>query len=227
MGNSIGKLLQEFDISLLSVSCNYSLQYLQHSLCAFSTWDTLSTGFVLSKVHEESCNFNHTCVAIHDNKTSRTYHSPDTFKVVEVERKVQMLFCKTSTAWSSNLYSLKLAVASHTSTDIEDNLSQCSTHWNFNKTSVCNISCEGKGLCSRAIGSSNRKVPVCSLSDYLGNSCKSLNVVKNSRRVKETMLSSARWLDAREASLTFDAGSKGGTFSAYKSSSSLCNMYSK
>ena len=166
-------------------------------------------------------------MAVHDDKSTGTYHSPDTFKVIEVERKVQMLFCKTSTTWSSDLYSLKLAVSSHSTTDIEDDLSQCSSHRDFNKTCVCNISSKGKSLCSRAIGSSNREVPVCSLSDYLGNSCKSLNVVKNSRRIKETMLSSARWLDAREASLSFDAGSKGGTFTAYKSTGTLCNMDSK
>ena len=50
----------EFDVLLIVDA--------EHLFCASAAGNTLAAGFILRKIHEESRDFNHTCVAVHDNK---------------------------------------------------------------------------------------------------------------------------------------------------------------
>src|SRR5574344_1000966 len=178
-------------------------------------------------MHEESCNLNHTSMAIHDHKASGAYHGADGLEIVEIKREIQMFFCKTCTARTSDLYSLEFTFPSHASANVEDDLSQGSSHRNFNQSCICNVSSKGEGLGSRAVGCSDGKIPICTLSNDLGYCGKGLYVIEDRRRIEEAMLSRAWRLYSREASLSFDAGCKCRAFSADEGACSLCNVDSK
>ena len=68
--NHFGKLFQLVKIRHLPIACYNLLQDLQHALGTLTAWNAFSTALPLGKAHEETGNFYHTGILIHDNKTA-------------------------------------------------------------------------------------------------------------------------------------------------------------
>ena len=66
-----------------SALCNICQKF-KHTLCALTARNAFAAAFVLSKLHKESGNLDHTVVVVHYNKSAGAYHCTYFFEAVKV-----------------------------------------------------------------------------------------------------------------------------------------------
>src|SRR5699024_2073701 len=168
---------QGIQILQLSFSVYDPLQDLQHTFGTFTAGNTFSAGLPLGKAHEETGNFYHTGIFIHNNQAAGAHDGIVFLHIVKIQPYIQMFFCKTSAGRTADLDSLKVAAPFDAAADIVDDLPECSTHGNLNKAGVFNSTCNRESLGSRAAFCSDGTEPVSSFYDNTGNICKSFHVI--------------------------------------------------
>ena len=69
----VRKFEQQVDVAFFALAVNDALKDLKHTLGTFTTWNTFTTALTLSKVHEESGNFYHTGILVHNYQTAGSH----------------------------------------------------------------------------------------------------------------------------------------------------------
>ena len=91
---------------------------------------------------------------------------------------------------------------------VKDELSQGGTHRNFDEAGVLDASGKGKSLGAWAVFRTYGFEPGSSAVYYPRNIGISLNIIKNSRLVKETVLDRTRRFYSRHSAVSFDGSRK-------------------
>ena len=218
------KFFQFVEIGHLALAIYDLLEDLEHTFGTLTARNAFTAALTLCKVHEESGNFNHTGILVHNYETARTHDRIERFDRIKVQRTVDLIFDQTSTGWSTDLYTFESSSALQATTDIINDMTKTGTHWYFDQTCVFNCTGQGEGLGSRASFCSNGTEPVRTLKNDLRNVCICFYVIQNSRFLPETFFYCTRWFDTRHASLTFDGCSEGRTFTTNKGTCTTIDM---
>ena len=100
------KFFQFVEIGHLALAIYDLLEDLEHTFGTLTARNAFTAALTLCKVHEESGNFNHTGILVHNYETARTHDRIERFDRIKVQRTVDLIFDQTSTGWSTDLYAL-------------------------------------------------------------------------------------------------------------------------
>ena len=218
------KFFQFVEIGHLALAIYDLLEDLEHTFGTLTARNAFTAALTLCKVHEESGNFNHTGILVHNYETARTHDRIERFDRIKVQRTVDLIFDQTSTGWSTDLYALECSAALETAADVVNDMTEAGSHRNFDKTGILDRTGKGECLGSRASLCSDGTEPVSTLKDDLRNVGISFYVIEDSWFLPESLLYSTRWFDTWHASFAFDGCGKGGTFTTNERTGSTVDM---
>ncbi len=117
-----------------------------------------------------------------------------------------MLSRDTSARRTARLSSLKGLALGNTAADIVDNLTQGSTHGDFNQTCVVDVTAYGKDLGALALLGTDGCKPFGAFEQNHGNIGVGLNIVEDGGLFPQTLNSRERRTGSGLTALTFDGG---------------------
>src|SRR5699024_3044479 len=163
----------------------------------------LSAGLILSKIHEEACDLNHTALIIHYNQSAGAYHSPDFFEGIKIKVHVKMVLrgadTKASSGRPADLYGFKSS-SFNTSSNIKNNFSQCISHRNLYQSRIINITRKRKLFGSVIILRTEAFIPFSSVIDDRRYVAVCLNIIKYRRLVKKSVFNRSWRFNTRHSS---------------------------
>ena len=223
----LGKVFQQLDIALASLSFRNTGKDFQHTLRAFAAGSTFTAGFRLRKVQEELGNVNHAGILVHNNKATTAHHSTGSNQGIIIDRQIQHAFRQTAAGRTADLYSLKLFAVGNAAADIINNLAHGNTHRHLCQTGVIDFAGQSENLGALGFFGTQLAVPVCTVNDNLRHIGKGFYVVDIRRLAPQAADRRERRTRAWHTALAFDRSHQGSFFAADEGTGTLFNMNSK
>ncbi len=157
---NISQVHKGIDITFPALAPGNPFQDLQHPLCSHPAGDAFAAGLLLNKFQEKPCHIHHAALIIHYNQTAGTHYGSQLLKVIVVQRNTKILQGDAAPRGPSDLGGLvgfsSLDAAAH----FKDKISQGRSDGDLHKPCISDGSRQGKDLCSLAVFSTERGVPV-------------------------------------------------------------------